>query len=36
VWRWQQAGKIPAPDVRIGNRYGWRVATIRKHETIAA
>lgn len=36
VWRWQQAGKIPAPDVRIGDRHGWRAETIREHESAAA
>lgn len=36
VWRWQQAGKIPAPDVRIGDRHGWRAGTIRAHESAAA
>lgn len=36
VWRWQQAGKIPAPDVRIGERHGWRSETIRAHESAAA
>ena len=36
VWRWQQSGKLPPPDVRIGNRYGWRAATIRAHETVGA
>lgn len=36
VWRWQQAGKIPAPDVRIGDRDGWRTETIRRHESRAA
>ena len=35
VWRWQQAGKIPAPDVRIGNRQGWRAETIRANESAA-
>jgi predicted DNA-binding transcriptional regulator AlpA len=28
LWRWRRAGKIPAPDVRIGDREGWRRATI--------
>ena len=36
VWRWQQDGKIPAPDVRIGTRRGWRAETIRTHESAAA
>lgn len=36
VWRWEKAGKIPAPDVRIGDRHGWRVGTIRAHESPAA
>lgn len=35
VWRWQQAGKIPRPDVRIGDRHGWRAETIRTHESAA-
>ncbi|MCC7200707.1 MAG: transcriptional regulator [Gammaproteobacteria bacterium] len=36
VWRWEKDGKIPAPDVRIGNRRGWRLETIRAHESAAA
>lgn len=36
VWRWQKAGKIPEPDVRIGDREGWRTGTIRAHESAAA
>lgn len=36
IWRWQQAGKLPAPDVRIGERQGWRADTIRAHESAAA
>lgn len=36
VWRWEKAGKIPAPDVRIGDRHGWLAETIRAHETRAA
>jgi predicted DNA-binding transcriptional regulator AlpA len=36
VWRWQQSGTIPAPDVRLGRRSGWRVETIRAHESAAA
>ena len=36
VWRWQQDKKIPPPDVRIGTRQGWRVETIRAHETPSA
>jgi predicted DNA-binding transcriptional regulator AlpA len=28
LWRWRRAGKIPAPDVHIGDRDGWRRETI--------
>ncbi len=30
LWRWRRAGKIPPPDVRIGDREGWRPETIER------
>jgi hypothetical protein len=32
LWRWRRAGKIPQPDVRIGDREGWRPETIEAFE----
>lgn len=27
-WRWEKAGKLPARDVHIGGRTGWRPTTL--------
>lgn len=32
LWRWRRAGKIPAPDVHVGDRQGWRPETIEALE----
>jgi predicted DNA-binding transcriptional regulator AlpA len=29
-WRWERAGKLPARDVHIGTRSGWRPETVEK------
>lgn len=36
LWKWQRAGKIPAPDVNVAGRPGWRLSTVRAYETSAA
>lgn len=36
VWRWTQSGLLPAPDIKIGRRVGWRLATIRAFERAQA
>jgi predicted DNA-binding transcriptional regulator AlpA len=28
LWRWERAGKLPARDVDIGGKTGWRRLTI--------
>ena len=32
-WRWERAGKLPARDVHIGGRSGWKPATIEAAES---
>ena len=32
-WRWERSGGLPARDVKVGHRSGWRVETIQAHET---
>jgi hypothetical protein len=32
LWRWERNGKIPARDVHIGGRSGWRRETIEAAE----
>jgi len=32
IWRWERAGKLPPPDVRVAGHKGWREATILAHE----
>lgn len=29
-WRWRRAGAIPAPDIKIGDREGWRPETVER------
>lgn len=35
-WRWERAGKLPARDVHIGGRSGWRPETLAAAESSAA
>lgn len=32
-WRWEKAGRLPARDVSIGGRTGWRPETLDAYET---
>lgn len=34
-WRWERAGKLPARDVIVAGRRGWRPETILAAETAA-
>jgi hypothetical protein len=27
-WRWERSGRLPARDITIGGRTGWRPATL--------
>jgi predicted DNA-binding transcriptional regulator AlpA len=36
LWRYQHAGKLPPRDFAIGDRKGWRRATIEAHEARGA
>lgn len=36
LWRWMRDGKIPAPDVHIAGRRGWRPETIEAAERVRA
>jgi hypothetical protein len=31
-WRWERAGTLPARDVNIGGRTGWRPETLDEAE----
>jgi hypothetical protein len=31
-WRWERAGKLPARDVFVGTRSGWRASTLEGAE----
>jgi hypothetical protein len=35
LWRWERGGMIPARDVHIGGRTGWRRETIEAAERCA-
>jgi predicted DNA-binding transcriptional regulator AlpA len=28
LWRWERLGKVPARDIEIGGRRGWKRSTI--------
>jgi len=30
MWRWLRDGSVPAPDVLIGSRRGWRPETLER------
>ena len=32
IYRWQRERLLPPPDVRIANRKGWYLATIKQFE----
>lgn len=34
-WRWERAGKLPARDVSIGGRTGWKPETLERAESAA-
>jgi predicted DNA-binding transcriptional regulator AlpA len=36
LWRWERTGKVPRPDVVIGDREGWKPETIERAEQSAA
>jgi len=31
-WRWERSGKLPARDIEIGGRTGWKRSTIEAAE----
>lgn len=35
-WRWEREGKLPARDVNIGGRTGWKPETLASAETVMA
>jgi predicted DNA-binding transcriptional regulator AlpA len=35
-WRWEKQGRLPARDVHIGGRSGWRPETLEAAERGAA
>lgn len=35
-WRWERAGTLPARDVHIGGRSGWKPETLAAAEQTAA
>jgi hypothetical protein len=35
-WRWEKEGKLPARDVAIGGRSGWRPQTLADAESMKA
>src|SRR3954471_15432824 len=35
-WRWERAGKLPARDVSIGGRTGWKPQTLDEAQQIDA
>jgi hypothetical protein len=35
-WRWEKLGKLPARDMTVGGRTGWRPETLAKAETLKA
>lgn len=36
IWRWLERGDLPPPDVVIGGRKGWFLASIEAHERTGA
>jgi hypothetical protein len=35
-WRWERSGKLPARDVHIGGKSGWRPETLEAAEQSGA
>lgn len=35
-WRWEKLGRLPARDVNIGGKTGWRPETLAAAETPSA
>ena len=35
-WRWERDGKLPARDVNVGGKTGWRPETLATHERVDA
>ena len=36
LWRWEKIGRLPARDVNLGGKTGWRPATLTAAESCAA
>src|SRR5258708_5959384 len=33
-WRWEKSGRLPARDVNVGGKTGWRPSTIEAAENV--